>query len=213
MNYLNQNNIENMSKSELLEFLAGFVLSMEQSGETLTDEMIEFVTLHKKIIAELSRQRVYKVSNIDASDISIDGVKEYDAKYYGSLKEAKRELRRRFEEQRRNAFVAAPDEIMELGLNNGVAPSLTQSVVTNKDVPLNAPGRLKFYEVRMLQDNQIVPVQFMLTSIEPAPAKVSRQQRKTQKNNLPAGAALGNGNGNGKGKVISFDAIKRLRSQ
>lgn len=164
------NYIDKMSRGELVDFLTGFVEAVEQDKWCSTEEDRGFLCLHKKILAELSQQRVYKVSNIDANDIAYGGVKEYDTKYFASLKAAKRELSKRFKRQRKHPFVAAPDEVQELGVDSGINSSLVQSVITNEDMRLRAPGRFKFYEVRMLQDNQIVPVQFVLTSIDVASA-------------------------------------------
>jgi len=197
------NYIENMGKKELVNFLEEFVATIVcDESEEITQEMHDFICLQQKIITELSRQRIYKVSNVDMSDFARTGVKEYQTEYFSSLNAAKRELKKRFLQQKVHPFVAAPDEIQDIGLADGVKPSLVQSVVSNSAVPLRAPTRYKFYEVRMLQDNQIIPVQFMLTSIDPIPAAFPLAKRKANgsKENLEILK---------KGLVIPFDKLRK----
>lgn len=173
----------NMSRDELISYLTQFVDAIEHNWE-LSEEEAEFVDLHKKIIAELSRGRIYKVSNIEAvgSISKLHSPKEYNVRYFASLSAAKRELRQRAKELSKHPFVARPDEVAELGIDRGIAPSLTQSIVTNADIQIPVPGRFKIYEIRMLQKRQIVPVQFVLTSINVAasgPEKTKKKSRNT----------------------------------
>ena len=79
-------------------------------------------------------------------------------------------VKKRVEALAANPFVAGPDEVQSLGVKASMAPDLVQSVITNSDVKLEAPGRFKFYEVRMLQNGQIIPVQFILTNVHVSPA-------------------------------------------
>ena len=81
-----------------------------------------------------------------------------------------------------------------------MAPDLVQSVITNSDVKLEAPGRFKFYEVRMLQNGQIIPVQFILTNVHVSPAGF--QDVGSPRSGRPA-------NEQHVAKIIPFDQIGR----
>ena len=202
------NYIDRLSKNDLIHYLKGLVDSIEsESDKIIEPDVCDFIDLQSKIISELSLQRIYKVSNVDMSDFESSGIKEYHIQYFGSLRGAKRELKKRFREQRSHPFVAAPDEIQDIGLTGGIKPLLLQSVVGNRDVTtLRAPGRYKFYEIRMLQENQIVPVQFMLTSIDATPAQSSRTKSKNKIEFSDSPCFPINTD---KGLIIPFSSIKR----
>ena len=133
-----------MSRDELISYLTQFVDAIEHNWE-LSEEEAEFVDLHKKIIAELSRGRIYKVSNIEAvgSISKLHSPKEYNVRYFASLSAAKRELRQRAKELSKHPFVARPDKVAELGIDRGIATSLTQSTVKNSDIQIPVPARFK----------------------------------------------------------------------
>lgn len=161
--------ISDLNRDELIQYLQDFVEGMENHDD-LSEEERDFVKLHRKVIWELSHDRIYKVSTADLSHINTTGLREFDIQYFASLGAAKKELKKRVEALAANPFVAGPDEVQSLGVKASMAPDLVQSVITNSDVKLEAPGRFKFYEVRMLQNGQIIPVQFILTNVHVSPA-------------------------------------------
>ena len=171
-----------MSREDLIVYLTKFIGAIEQNWD-LSEEEQEFICLHKKILSTLQHDRVYKVCNVEVCGSTPEegGVKEYNTRYYSSLKAAKRELRRRAKKLARHPFVAQPDEVQELGIDRGVAPDLVQSVVTNADLQVPVPGRFKIYEIRMLQDGRILPIQFVLSSIRVTPAAVPEMAIKKEK--------------------------------
>lgn len=164
--------INDMTREELVQYLFDFVEALERSNDLseLSGEERDFISLQKKIINELLHDRVYKVSTAGFSGRSSIGLMERDIRYFSSLKAAKKEVKRRMEELVKNPFVAGPDEVQTLGLEGGFAPDLIDSVITNSDITVKAPGRFKFYEVRMVKNGEIFPVQFILTNVHVSPS-------------------------------------------
>ncbi len=182
-----------LSRQELIGYLMDFVEGLERH-ELDADEQ-GFVELHKKIIWELAHDRIYKVSTARASSLSESGVIEYDIQYFSSLSAAKRELRERMEKQRKHPYLAGPDEVQEHIVQGSLVPDLIKSVVSNTDLPIEAPGRFKFYEVRMLRNGNIVPVQFVLTDVHITPSVLESPSKNSRKSK--------------NGKVIPFESILR----
>ena len=156
--------INDLSKDDLIQLLKDFVEGLGKCTDLSVEEQ-DFITLQKRVIWELSHARIYKVSTADLSYINTTGPREFDIRYFSSLGAAKRELIKRERTMATNVNVAAPNEIQKLGVNASFAPELVKSVITNSDVKLGIPGRFKFYEVRILQNEQIIPVQFILTAV------------------------------------------------
>ena len=156
--------INDLSKDDLIQLLKDFVEGLEKCTDLSAEEQ-DFITLQKRVIWELSHARIYKVSTADLSYINTTGPREFDIRYFSSLGAAKRELIKRKRAMAANLNVATPNEIQKLGVNASFAPELVKSVITNSDVKLGIPGRFKFYEVRILQNEQIIPVQFILTAV------------------------------------------------
>lgn len=182
----------NMTRAQLLQYLKDFVQAMEAYGR-LSDEDMDFINIQKRVIWELSHDRIYKVSTAQYSPQSSAKYIEHDIKYFSSLKAAKKELRSRFKKLIKSPFVAGPDEVSDYRIISGVNPTLVSSVLSNSQVQFKAPGRFKFYEVRMItKKRQIVPVQFLLAEVRPVPLEnpddakfsVSKLQKKATRYNV-----------------------------
>ena len=191
--------INDLSKDDLIQLLKDFVEGLEKCTDLSAEEQ-DFITLQKRVIWELSHARIYKVSTADLSYINTTGPREFDIRYFSSLGAAKRELIKRERTMAANANVAAPNEIQKLGVNASFAPELVKSVITNSDVKLGIPGRFKFYEVRILQNEQIIPVQFILTAVPISSAgfQDTVRRRRTSRSTGKQSPA----------PIIQFDQIK-----
>ena len=181
-----------MTRAQLLQYLKDFVQAMETYGG-LSEEDEDFINIQKRVIWELSHDRIYKVSTAQYSPKSSAEYIEHDIKYFSSLKAAKKEIRRRFKKLTKSPFVAGPDEVSDYRIISGMNPTLVSSVLSNAQVQFKAPGRFKFYEVRMITPkHKIVPVQFLLAEVRPVPLEnpddakfiSSRLQEKTAQCNV-----------------------------
>lgn len=181
-----------MTRAQLLQYLKDFVEAMETYG-SLSEEDMDFINIQKRVIWELSHDRIYKVSTAQYSSQSSAKYIEHDIKYFSSLKAAKKEVRSRFKKLLKSPFVAGPDEVSDYRIISGVNPTLVSSVLSNAQVHFKTPGRFKFYEVRMIsKKHQIVPIQFVLAEVRPVPLEnpddakfiASRLQKKTARCNV-----------------------------
>ena len=191
--------INDLSKDDLIQLLKDFVEGLEKCTDLSAEEQ-DFITLQKRVIWELSHARIYKVSTADLSYINTTGPREFDIRYFSSLGAAKRELIKRKRAMAANLNVATPNEIQKLGVNASFAPELVKSVITNSDVKLGIPGRFKFYEVRILQNEQIIPVQFILTAVPISSEGLQDTVRRRRTSQSAGKQSLA--------PIIQFDQIK-----
>lgn len=176
-------NPDRMNRTELLNFMDGYMRRLDDISPTDENERI-WIALQMRLYEEIKLDKpIFKVSNMELVQNSYGGAVEYNTKYFVSLRAAKRELRSRLKELSRSsdtAFIARPEEIMDANLSEGVAPSLIQSIITNQDLLMRAPGRFKFYEVRICEEKGIVPIQLVLTQINVVP-KISSETRENNR--------------------------------
>lgn len=169
--------IAKMNRQQLASYMDGLVSRLDNDGWD-DEQAQEFSALMHKLRDELSDgepalPKIYKVF-FRHKDF------ESNIKYFTTLRGAKREIKDRFNKLRKNPFVAPPYEIVtSRAMEGSVAADTVQSIITNQDFTKKAPGRFKFYEIRMMGRRKVTPIQLVLTQVQVEPTVQNPKSKPT----------------------------------
>lgn len=196
---------ESMTRNELILYLYSFIEGMLKVGPESEDEL-DFIRLQRKVIFELMHNKVYCVKSTRYKPTAPYGKIDFDVMYFSSLHQAKRELKFRRQLMEERLPLAEPWEVSTSLLKDSLAPDDYRSIIDNRSVKLDHPGRFKFVEGRLRVgrtkngDPKIAPYLLSLTEVPLVGAQFSGWKNATPKQESPDLAGK---------KVISFLAAQQ----
>ena len=154
--------LKSMNRQNFIDYLEGLRKRLDVS----VNGDVDLLALINKVLTEMEMgssviepKSIFKVYTVSENKISAP-------KFYGSLKQAKKDLAGRLKSLKRSPNVAFEEEIVEFGVKDSVAPEVAKPIITNQDFTIKALGRFNFFEVRLMgEDDQITPAQLILIEI------------------------------------------------